>query len=235
MSRFHQVQNNAKTDLVSSCESYITRMLKNKKTDRPYIEQRSLRDKSLGRSNNHLVMCRPITKPCPVPIVKPTEHIERQLSQELLHKEVFNNNMATVEVTVRTVAPQKGTQPKNLTAEKRESWAKLLAKQNSEDSVIGNFSTFDPLRTLHFLSQELQLKLNMLCPGIIFHIYLKLLPQLYYLTGDATIHKIVSDMQSAMQRLPPDVITQLKPTEENCFRVSSSYKNVNKVTRNKIL
>ncbi|GLV43810.1 hypothetical protein CBL_11610 [Carabus blaptoides fortunei] len=161
------------------------------------------------RPNNHLVMCRPLPKPCPAPILKTTEHIERQLSQELLHKEIFNNNMATVEVTVRTVGPQKGPQLKSLSAEKRESWGKLLAKQNSDESVIGPFSTFDPLRTLHFLSQELQLKLNTLCPG------------------DATIHKIVGDMQSAMQRLPPDVVTQIKPSDENCFRVPS-YKNLNK-------
>lgn len=149
-------------------DTYLNTIMKTaRKPDRPRVDAgRNIRDKSVTRSNNNqLVVSRPGTKS------RIEEIHPKPESQELVRKEVYNNSMATVEVTVRTVAP-KGLEGKSA-EDTREPWSKLLANRKSEDNIPGTFGHFDPLRTLHFLSKELQMKLQSVCPSKYFNFLLK--------------------------------------------------------------
>lgn len=164
MSRMHPNQN--KNELY---DAYLSTMLKNgKRVEKPVRNDsgRIPRDNKNVNSNNNsqLVVSRPAMK-----YVSKNE--DQQLrakpsDEELVRKEVFNNNMATVEVTVRTVGPKGSSAEKCMSEDRREPWGKLLMNRRSEDNMQGSFENFDPLRTLHFLSKELQMKLQSICPSI---------------------------------------------------------------------
>lgn len=78
---------------------------------------------------------------------------------------------------------------------KGESWSTIFHKQAEKST----FSRFDPLRTLHFLSKELQLKVLSEYPG------------------ESHIQQIVYDMLSALKRVPPEIAStvQLHQDQEN--------------------
>lgn len=72
----------------------------------------------------------------------------------------------------------------------REPWGKLLQTGNVENS--SKFSSFDPLRTLHFLAKELQYKLQNDLPD------------------DNNLQQILTDMQHALTRVPPEIASAIK-------------------------
>ncbi|XP_026477485.1 uncharacterized protein LOC113383435 [Ctenocephalides felis] len=74
----------------------------------------------------------------------------------------------------------------------KRSWSQLLSdnhksstlKVQKSDILPGTFSQFDPLRTLHFLSKELQSKLYTIAPE------------------ESSIHRILVEIQHSLHRLP---------------------------------
>lgn len=79
-----------------------------------------------------------------------------------VRKDVYPNNAPLVEVMVKTTKNPQAVQ--NKLNNQNEPWAKLLKPQpNIEDGR--SFNNFDPLRTVHFLSKELQLKLIQKMPS----------------------------------------------------------------------
>nr|CAI5818916.1 unnamed protein product [Callosobruchus analis] len=91
---------------------------------------------------------------------------------------------SVVEVTVKTTNPPR--QRSRSTTVEREPWSQLLKQHRSGDK-ISLFGNFDPLRTLHFLAKELQYQLQSALPE------------------DSTVQQMVTDMQHALKRIPPEV------------------------------
>lgn len=89
----------------------------------------------------------------------------RPESQLPFKKDCYESNC--VEVTVKTVGPNphQKQRARSKTREIRdEPWGTVLRSQMSLDNMRSQFQTFDPLRTLHFLSKELQAKLSSMLP-----------------------------------------------------------------------
>lgn len=74
-----------------------------------------------------------------------------------------NGRNPLYEMTVRTQknAPNPGQRP----ATANEPWSRMLQTQ-SQSTDANSFNHFDPLRTVHFLSKELQFKLVQKMPGM---------------------------------------------------------------------
>ncbi|RZB39809.1 intracellular protein transport protein USO1-like [Asbolus verrucosus] len=83
----------------------------------------------------------------------------------------------------------------------RESWGQMLRNNRSKEKT-SSFSNFDPLRTVHFLSKELHIKLQNLVPE------------------EDDILQMISDIQHALKRIPPEVATLLH-THSSDFPVIS--------------
>ncbi|KAF7268291.1 hypothetical protein GWI33_018559 [Rhynchophorus ferrugineus] len=99
-----------------------------------------------------------------------------------------SDESAVVEVTLKTSNPPK--QRSKSTVSDREPWGQLLKKQKSKDSD-SVFGTFDPLRSLHFLSKELQIHVETLYPE------------------EKNIQEIIKAMQMALKRVPPEVASTI--------------------------
>ncbi|KAJ8979668.1 hypothetical protein NQ317_006380 [Molorchus minor] len=76
------------------------------------------------------------------------------------------------------------------TVTEREPWGQLL-KQHKSSEKVSVFSTFDPLRTLHFLAKELQHQIQAVLPD------------------DNSVNQMVTDMQYALKRVPPEVASMI--------------------------
>lgn len=147
-------------DIMSTCETYMTKLLKKKnEKSRPVT-----RDRPLSRTSNNPLSRMSNPKSSVVPYVKTEDKTIRLSEDELLHKEVLNNKMAQVEVTVRTVAARNRSRSNSVCTDKREPWGKLLQHRKSNDTVP-SYSYDYGLGTIHFLSKELQQKLQISCPG----------------------------------------------------------------------
>ncbi|CAG9864160.1 unnamed protein product [Phyllotreta striolata] len=72
----------------------------------------------------------------------------------------------------------------------KESWSRMLKEHKAGDKFSA-FGNFDPLRTLHFLSKELQYQLQSILPR------------------DDKLQQMVSDMQYALKRVPPELASQV--------------------------
>lgn len=79
----------------------------------------------------------------------------------LIRKETYQHNAATVEVTVKA---QKNPTNQGKPVLQSEPWGKVLKTQTPPNDSRP-FNNFDPLRTVHFLSKELQLKLIQKMPS----------------------------------------------------------------------
>lgn len=143
---------------------------------------------SSGRSNNN------------------NNRVRRENSvNNVIRKEVYTtaDSPALVEVTVKTHG-QNGAQQQQgrnqtgksaVVGNRGEPWSKILQNNNMISGVPSegsSFSNFDPLRTVHFLAQELQSKL-----------------QGNLSDDDHSIRQIISDMQQALYRVPPEVASTL--------------------------
>lgn len=150
MSRMHQpyLQN----DILTNCETYMSKLLK-RRSEKP----RQLRP--TYRTSQQVQLARmPVPKNSLVPLTK-SEKTVPSGDEELVLKEVLNNKMAQVEVTVRTVSARSRS---NSLSDRREPWAKLL-NQNIDNESRRNIDF--ALGTIHYLSRELQKKLQVTCPS----------------------------------------------------------------------
>lgn len=126
-----------------------------------------------------------------------------------------NNNGAMVEVTVKAQKNVANTQnrPVSHTSGNNngtgETWARIL-KANTDE--VRPFNNFDPLRTIHFLSKELQLKLIQKMPSEYFHIVIinQLELLILFSIADYSVLEMLEDMQQALTRIPPDLLSALK-------------------------
>lgn len=158
MSRLYPaVQQN---DINTHFESYMSKLLK-KKSEKP---RAGARDRASRVSNPIQLNRLPNPKSLVVPYIKTEEKILHLSDEELLHKEVINNKMAQVEVTVRTVSARNRSRSNSVCTDKREPWAKLLQHRKSNEVLAAHNYDYG-LGTIHFLSKELQHKLQTACPG----------------------------------------------------------------------
>lgn len=145
------------TDLNTNFESYISKLYR-KRSEKP----KPTRERS-GRPQNHLQATRLLPQKNLVPYSKTNDNGHLS-DEEHIHKEIINNKMAQVEVTVRTVSASNKTRPNSENIEKREPWGKLLQYKKSNEAM--SFPSYDyGLGTIHYLSKELQQKLESVCPG----------------------------------------------------------------------
>lgn len=101
-----------------------------------------------------------------------------------MHKEIYVEN-AGVEIPIKSKPRSRSN-----AAGDREPWGRLLQTTNNENP--SKFSSFDPLRTLHFLARELQFKLQTDLPE------------------DNNLQQIIMDMQHALTRVPPEIASAIK-------------------------
>lgn len=122
----------------------------------------------------------------------------------IIHRELYTDNPALVEVTVKTHNANPRSQinsRSNSRSRSREPWSKLL-KQHPSNEHLSSFHNFDPLRTIHFLAKELQSKLgdsSMLQKTMRDNFIT------FTFLDDRTVQQMVSEMQQALNRIPPEV------------------------------
>ncbi|KRT80781.1 hypothetical protein AMK59_5646, partial [Oryctes borbonicus] len=124
----------------------------------------------------------------------------------VIHRELYTDNPALVEVTVKTHNANARSQCNSRSTSRsrsREPWSKLL-KQRASSEQLPSFHTFDPLRTIHFLARELHAKL-------------------VDSSSDRAILQMVSEMQQALNRVPPEVAStvMLHPPRDDPRKPSS--------------
>ncbi|KAK4872565.1 hypothetical protein RN001_014594 [Aquatica leii] len=145
-----------------NCESYSSRLASREKVSKP---KRPITNSKPSRLEL-LPSVNAKSKPSQPQMVK---------QKNIVLKESVSNKAPCIEVTVRT----KGS------ARNREPWNEMLKMPKSVTST--SFNQFDPLRTIHFISKELQTKLNSTSSND---------PQVLYM---------LSTMQQALDRIPPDI------------------------------
>ncbi|GJQ83714.1 hypothetical protein Trydic_g20593 [Trypoxylus dichotomus] len=131
----------------------------------------------------------------------------------VIHRELYTDNPALVEVTVKThnANPRsQGNSRATSRSRSREPWSKLL-KQRASSEQLPSFHTFDPLRTIHFLAKELHTKL-------------------VDSSSDRAVLQMVSEMQQALNRVPPEVAStvMLHPPRDDPRKSSSVDKQMKK-------
>lgn len=151
MSRYHTPLQ--QHEILTNCEAYMSKLLKTK----PCEQKRVDKNCCCSSKKNQIQVAR--IQNGKVDMSVP------QSEQELIHKEVLNNNLAQVEVTVRTMPAKTRSRSTSSNLDKREPWAKILQYKKSTETVV-NVNNYDyALGTIHFLSKELQQKLKTACPG----------------------------------------------------------------------
>lgn len=161
--RTHGCVNNVNLDAMH-CEAYGSRLQKKGRTAPfpstkgapKYVHERSQSRSKLTVQNallsktkpNTLLMRQQPLSNTPSPPGSPIS---------VIRKDIYPNNTALVQVSVKTQKSKQQSRPNSLTRS-HETWAKLLKNQSSRDN-ISTFTMFDPLRTVHFLAKELQVKL----------------------------------------------------------------------------
>ncbi|VEN57019.1 unnamed protein product [Callosobruchus maculatus] len=161
-----------------ACEKYMARLLnKEKFVTSPMLSQKA-KDKMVKQVPTNISQ---ITKYRQTVRQQNMPSPKRVRSPDTLAH--FNDD-SVVEVTVKTTNPPR--QRSRSTTVEREPWSQLLKQRRSGDK-ISLFGNFDPLRTLHFLAKELQYQLQSALPD------------------DSTVQQMVSDMQHALKRIPPEV------------------------------
>lgn len=150
-----------------NCDPYTGRIQKRGKTDSVvgrFGQQKTDRDRSISR-NRPVTMIRNN-----LPLAKHKSAYSRQITDlksesaapSVIHRELYTDNPALVEVTVKTHNANTRSQANSRSTSRsrsREPWSKLLKPQTSSDH-LPSFHNFDPLRTIHFLARELQSKLT---------------------------------------------------------------------------
>ncbi|CAH1107234.1 unnamed protein product [Psylliodes chrysocephalus] len=123
--------------------------------------------------------------------IKPRPNVRQQNVSPTLTKNAKRNVMQYADdsaLVEGSVKPSNRQRSKS-TAD-RECWSQMLKEHKGGDK-FSVFGSFDPLRTLHFLSKELQLQLHTILPD------------------DDKVQGIVSDMQYALKRVPPEIASQV--------------------------
>lgn len=142
-----------RNEIMTNCDSYMSKLLKKNEKCRLV--------KPVIRTGATISSRMPSMKAVvPVKLEKP-DRLETSSDSDLVHKEVINNKMAQVEVTVRTVSRSRSRS--SSVTEKREPWGKILQIKSDIDDHVTNYDY--GLGTIHFLSQELKQRLLTLCPG----------------------------------------------------------------------
>lgn len=158
------------------CEKYINRFLNREKQTATALSSLTRgREKTIP--HNQITKSKPNVKQqnlqSPVKRRNPSQNAEQR-----------SEDTALVELTLKAMNNHR--QRSRSTTLDREPWGQLL-KQHKSGDKISMFGNFDPLRTLHFLSKELQFQLKSVLPE------------------DTTIQQMVADMQYALKRVPPEV------------------------------
>ncbi|XP_044744120.1 myosin-1-like [Coccinella septempunctata] len=178
---------NQNMDTASNCEAYMSRLFRKEKSTfstsgfktttnnvkpKSSANKYSSKTKPSGRSqsSNHTS-----GKGCPSCTAEGNSNV---------HKEIYVEN-PVVEITTKSKPRSRSN-----AAGDREPWGRLLQTANNENS--SKFSTFDPLRTIHFLAKELQFKLQNDLPD------------------DNNLQQIIIDMQHALTRVPPEIASAIK-------------------------
>nr|XP_022920301.1 uncharacterized protein LOC111428834 isoform X2 [Onthophagus taurus] len=172
---------------------YTTRLQQRKKQDvhggkaQPMMaitrgERATSRPKSVIQQ---LQQSQQVSRPKTTNVRRPNEAFKSEpTTSSVVHKELYTDNPALVEVTVKTHNIKQRSRSNSVN--KREPWSKLLKNEGSYENV-SSFTNFDPIRTLHFIAKELHSKL------------------LDSLPNDKSIQQMVIDMQVALSRIPPEV------------------------------
>lgn len=163
-----------------------------------------------ARSTITQIKNEPLVEKTVIPIIAdPTN------DQELVHKEYLDNKMAKVEVTVRTVSNRSRS---NSEERPNINWNKYSPRYNN-DCPTPRVNYDYALGTIHYLSKELQHKLQNTCPG------------------DPSIEQIVKDIQHTLYRMNPDTVNPDYSREYGDseyfkkIRRSSSAQTLEQVTR----
>ncbi|KAK9876164.1 hypothetical protein WA026_011280 [Henosepilachna vigintioctopunctata] len=195
-------------DTASNCEAYMSRLFRKEKSSYPTpgikpnvnnakmksaVNKFSSKPKSSGRTQNF--HHNPVKNSG-----YNNSNIEGNINP---HREASMENPGTNNLISKSAKPRS----RSNAAGDREPWGKLL--QNSSEDNYSKFSSFDPLRTLHFLVKELQYKLQSDLPD------------------DNNMHQIVMDMQHALTRVPPEIasIIQLHYSTDTIAPRKSSSSN----------
>lgn len=139
----------------------------------------------------------------------------QQSSNNMIRKDLYPNNGAMVEVTVKTQKNSANSQNKPMGQPVThrngtgETWSKVLKNQPNSDD-LRPFHSFDPLRTIHFLSKELQLRLIQKMPCKSYNDHNKQVLTLILFAADYNILEMLEDMQHALERVPPDLLSVLR-------------------------
>lgn len=116
------------------CSSYTPKLVPPPSRCSPLCSSRLSRQTSTAPKSKVVVPQRGVNKP------------------EVIRKQINADEGALVEVRVRRPKPK-------VEASESGKWEELL-KPNSRGAAISSFQNFDPLRTLHFLIQELHTRLQ---------------------------------------------------------------------------
>lgn len=150
------------------CDTYAMRMQRRGKTE-PLVnrlcqQKRDRRDRSVSRNrpSTAMHMIVPASKTKCTNARQNTDLKSESTTPSVIHRELYTDNPALVEVTVKTHNANTRSQVVNSRptsrSRSREPWSKLL-KQRTSGEHLPSFHSFDPLRTIHFLAKELQTKL----------------------------------------------------------------------------
>lgn len=192
------------------CEKYMARLLENELKIRSNPE--SLVPRS--RERNLKVSClSPYNKS--KTSGKTTSILQSQKNMQSPKSSMeYSDDSALVKVTVKASNPRHRSRSR---IADQEPWGQIL-KHEKSNQKLSLFSSFDPLRTLHFLIKELEFQLHrFITEG-----------------SNDTISQIFQDVQEALKRVPPEVasIINLQHSAEMIEKLKFSEKETQTIYRN---
>lgn len=190
--RIHRCISNTNMETIK-CDAYVPTLLKpskytalSKQRMSPTCQRRAV---SVPRTPSIMSVEKQI-RPCSYQakdsLMKPNKGTPRSV----IHKEIIANEAALVEVTVRTHKKKQNSKA-NRASNSKDRWENILKPYESMQTS-SSFENFDPLRTLHFLIQELSTKLQGVIPSELYNLKYDLIS--FYIYCLANISKIFTSM-----------------------------------------
>ncbi|KAJ3662990.1 hypothetical protein Zmor_007303 [Zophobas morio] len=175
---------------IASCEKYLSKMLKHDSAlaSKKNPASRPYQDK-ISQIMRHPINMQP-QRIKPKPSAKtqsPIQKVAVSLMSTMPREIGDGSRIKEMKSTKRK--PRSRSRSRS-SSKVREAWGHILLSKKSGEKM-STFSNFDPLRTLHFLSKELSTKLRTVVPE------------------EDEILQIVTDIQHALKRIPPEVTTLL--------------------------
>jgi DNA repair exonuclease SbcCD ATPase subunit len=182
----------------NTCEKYLNKMLRH---ENMYATKKSPVPRPYQERLTNLVKqsaAVPAQRTKPKVVIRQQSPVQKPAAQVVpnLPKEKGDNVGRAKEDDVKIVKRRhRSVSGCRSDSAEREAWGQLLMSNKSKDKV-SSFSSFDPLRTLHFLSKELHSKLRNVMPD------------------EEELLQMVSDIQHALKRIPPEVSSLLHTKAE---------------------